>query len=216
LKRSDIKAKKILITAGPTWVPIDTVRVISNIATGKTGILLAKVLAKQGAKVTLMLGPVETCCIDKNIKVIYFKFFDELSLLLKNELKRQHYDIVIHSAAVSDYRPLLSSKKKLSSSAKKLTLALKQTPKIIDYLRGASPDSFLVGFKFEPDLTENRLVSEARSLIKRAHLDLAVANTVHNNHYRAWIVNEKDKSGCFSGKKEMVRGLLTLIKNAGN
>ena len=58
--RMSLKNKRILITAGPTWVAIDSVRVISNIATGETGILLAKRLSLQGAKVTLALGP--SCC----------------------------------------------------------------------------------------------------------------------------------------------------------
>ena len=52
-----LKNKKVLITAGPTWVPIDNVRVISNTATGETGILLSEKLKNLGAKVTLLLGP---------------------------------------------------------------------------------------------------------------------------------------------------------------
>ncbi len=213
---TNLNGKRILITAGPTWVPIDAVRVVSNTASGKTGILLAKALAKLGAKVTLMLGPVGTCCIDKSIKVIGFRFFDELNSLLKNELRVKRFDIVIHSAAVSDYRPLSVNKKKLGSSAKILSLTFKQTPKLIDYLRKTSPGSFLVGFKFEPDLSENRLINEARLLIKRARLDLAVANTFNKNGYRAWLVNENEKFGPFLGKEELVKGLSALIKNAGN
>ncbi len=54
-----LNGKRILITAGPTWVPIDNVRVISNIATGTTGVLLAWQTSAQGAKVTLVLGPCE-------------------------------------------------------------------------------------------------------------------------------------------------------------
>jgi len=211
-----LKNKRILITAGPTWIPIDAVRVISNTASGKTGILLAEVLAKLGAKVTLILGPVQDYQAEKNIKVIDFKFFDELNASLKNELKGKRYDIVIHSAAVSDYRPLTISKKKLSSNAKIFSLTLKQTPKLIYYLRKVSPASFLVGFKFEPDLTKDRLIAEARSLIKRARLDLAVANTVTKNGYRAWIVNAREKFGPFSNKMELVRDLSVLIKNARN
>jgi phosphopantothenoylcysteine decarboxylase/phosphopantothenate--cysteine ligase len=213
---TNLNGKRILITAGPTWAPIDTVRVISNTATGETGILLAKVLAKQGAKVTLILGPVGSCCVDKNIKVIGFKFFNELNSLLKKELKRKRYDAVIHSAAVSDYEPLSVAKKKLSSGVKILSLTFKPTPKIIDCLRKYSPDSFLVGFKFEPDLTGNKLIKEARSLIKRAHLDLAVANTAGKNGYRAWMVNVKTGLGPFSSKEELVKNLSALIKNAGN
>ena len=213
---TNLNGKRILITAGPTWVAIDAVRVISNTASGKTGILLAKVLARLGAKVTLLLGPVETCCIDKRIRVIDFKFFDELDSSLKKELKGKRFDIVIHSAAVSDYRPKSVSRKKISSSAKNLSLTLKQTPKIINHLRKISPGSLLIGFKFEPGLSENSLINKARSLIKRAQLDLAVANTAGRNGYKAWIVSTNEELGPFSKKEELVINLSALIKNAGN
>lgn len=214
---TNLSNKKILITAGPTWAPIDNTRVISNIATGKTGILLAKDLARTGAKVTLMLGPVSAGCVAKPIKVINFKFFDELNSLLRRELKKKRYDIVIQAAAVSDYMPVACSKSKLSSEHKKLSLELIQTPKIIDSLRKESPGSFLVGFKFEPDLTGSKLIKRARLLMKRAHLDLTVANSMHNN-YTAYLVGSRRKYGPFSSKEAMVKGLISLLgkQNAGN
>ena len=54
---SQLKNKKILITAGPTWIPIDKVRVITNIFKGRLGIIIAKEAIKRKAKVTLLLGP---------------------------------------------------------------------------------------------------------------------------------------------------------------
>ena len=97
----NFKNKHILITAGPTWVPIDSVRVISNIATGQTGISLANQFSSLGAKVTLLLGPqANSIQINNDIKVINFKFFDELKQLLAKELKSKQLDLIIHSAAV--------------------------------------------------------------------------------------------------------------------
>lgn len=213
---TNLNNRRILITAGPTWVPIDAVRVIGNTATGETGILLAKKLAEQGAKVTLILGPAGNCCIDKKIKVINFKFFDELNSLLKSELKNGRYDTVIHSAAVSDYRPVYAGKGKISSGRKALSLTLKPTAKIIDSLRKVSPGSLLVGFKFEPDAAEKQLINEARSLIKRARLDLAVANTAGKNGYKAWIVSNSEALGPLLNKEGLVKELSALIKDAGN
>ena len=207
----NLKVKRVLITAGPTWVPIDAVRVISNTASGATGILLAKDLARQGAKVTLMLGPVKVGCQDKAIKVINFKFFNELSSLLKNELKKKHYDTVIHSAAVADYGPEKSSRKKISSGLKSLRLKLKATPKIIDSLRKISPRSFLIGFKFEPGLKGDKLVEKARPLIKRAGLDLVVANSAYAKRYIAYLVATKKHYGPFFSKESMVKNLVRLI-----
>ena len=66
------KNKKILITAGPTWIAVDSVRVISNTASGETGQLLADRLAREGAKVTLVLGPVPNRLKNKKVKVIPF------------------------------------------------------------------------------------------------------------------------------------------------
>jgi phosphopantothenoylcysteine decarboxylase/phosphopantothenate--cysteine ligase len=209
---TNLNGKRILITAGPTWVPIDRVRVISNTASGKTGILLSEVLSDQGAKVTLLLGPVGSYQINKKIRVVDFKFFDQLSSLIKKELSSKQYDSIIHSAAVSDYQPAKEYKNKLGSDNKKLTLVLKQSPKIIDSLRKLNPASYLVGFKFEPQATESILIKEARRLIKRAKLDLAVANSSRDNKYRAYLVNSNEVFGPFSSKSSMVRSLIGSLK----
>lgn len=208
---TNLRGKRVLITAGPTWVPIDKVRVISNTATGRTGILLANKLAQQGAKVTLLLGSLNSCCLNRNIKLVPFKFFDELNLLLKRELKSRHYDIIIHSAAVSDYKPSIFRKKKLSSGHKSLKLTLKPTPKIIDSLRKISPRSFLVGFKFEPDLATSKLIKKARQLIQRAKLNLAVGNSACDKSYIAYLVSANKNYGPFLSKEKMIKGLIGLI-----
>lgn len=73
-----LKNKRVLITAGPTWVAIDKVRVISNTATGATGKILAQQLANKGAKVTLLINAENSCCLNKKIKILPFRFFDQL------------------------------------------------------------------------------------------------------------------------------------------
>jgi phosphopantothenoylcysteine decarboxylase/phosphopantothenate--cysteine ligase len=209
---TNLKGKRVLITAGPTWVPIDAVRVISNTASGSTGILLAQKLAEQGARVTLMLGPVERVYKNKTVRVINFRFFDELRSLLKSELKKTYYAAVIHTAAVSDYAPRIrKARKKISSELKALRLELKPTPKIIDSLRKISPGSFLIGFKFEPELKGNKLIRKARLLVQRAKLDLAVANSICNKQYVAYLVAAKKQDGPFSSKDKMVKNLVRLI-----
>jgi phosphopantothenoylcysteine decarboxylase/phosphopantothenate--cysteine ligase len=206
-----LKNKKVLITAGPTWVPIDKVRVISNIATGQTGIFLAKELQKLGAKVTLLLGPIEACGLDKNINLIRFKFFDELRDLIKKELKSKKYDIFIHSAAVSDYRPLKTYSYKIKSDIKNLKLSLIPTEKLIEMIKKIVPYIFLVGFKLETGVSSKKLISRAKSLIKRAKLDLAVANKIYNDQYKAFILDGKKIKGPFLNKKEMAKKLIKLI-----
>ncbi len=203
--------RRILITAGPTWVPIDSVRVISNTATGLTGILLASEAIRRGAKVTLLLGPGNDCCLDKAIKVIRFKFFEELKNILAKELRKK-YDILIHSAAVSDYRLKKISKRKISSQLKNLSLKLSPTPKLIDAVKKIQPSLFLVGFKFEPGAQKAGLIRQARSLIRHSGADLVVANTgISRGRYNAYIVN-KDAVTAEAGSKDgLAKALLGQI-----
>ncbi len=211
----NFKNKRILITAGPTWVPIDSVRVISNIATGETGILLARGLNKRGAKVSLVLGPVSNTINDKGIepgiKLIKFKFFDELKNIIIQQIKTRRYDIVIHTAAVSDYRPKPARAKKIKSGIKKLNLVLEPTPKIIDYIKQLDPKVVLIGFKFEPGSAKNRLLKEAKCLMRRSNLDLTVANTILDNRYQAYIILKDKISAALYDKRNLVKKLLEEI-----
>ena len=207
-----LKNKRILITAGPTWVPIDTVRVISNVATGQTGILLAEKLRRLGAKVTLLLGPVETCCLNKKIRVIRFRFFSELKNLIIKELKTKKYDIVIHSAAVSDYKPSKVYLGKIKSGIKNLRLSLVPAEKIIDLIKRIDNSIILVGFKFEPQAGKDMLIKRSKELIRHANLDLAVANTIDKNKYCAHILDNYNRSyGPIFNKKNLVAKLANLI-----
>ncbi len=206
-----LKNKHVLITAGPTWVPIDKVRVISNTSTGTTGFILAKKFKDAGAKVTLVHGPVCECNLKCHAKRIRFKFFDELSRVVTKELKTARVDILIHSAAVSDYKLSSIHKGKIPSGDKELRLTLVPTVKIIEGLKKISPDLFLVGFKFEPQASRIFLIKEAKSLISKSKADLVVANTNSGNKYRAYIVSAKKTSGPFLTKERMSAELLHAI-----
>lgn len=205
------KKKKILITAGPTWVSIDRVRVISNIASGETGITLAGKFSRLGAKVTLLLGPVEACCPDSRINLKRFKFFDELKNIIVSEIRDKKYDIVIHSAAVSDYMPVKKYSNKVSSNIKKWSLDLIQTQKIIDLIKKINNKVFLVGFKFEPGKNKKRLINCARRIMKRSRFDLAVANSIEGSQYRAYIVNLDRIYGPFRNRELLTDNLIRVI-----
>ncbi|MDD5097159.1 MAG: phosphopantothenoylcysteine decarboxylase [Candidatus Omnitrophica bacterium] len=208
---TNFRNKKVLITSGPTWVRIDKVRVISNTATGNTGILLAKKFQEEGCQVTLLLGPVNIAALNNKVKVKRFTFFNELNTLLKNELKKD-YDIIIQSAAISDFAPQLTGQEKISSQCKNLKLVLKPTVKIINCLRKLKPNAFLIGFKFEPGLKATELIKKTRNLIKSAGLNLAVGNNLIHNQYHAYLVNESGIVGPFSSKPAMVNSLIKLVR----
>ena len=94
---------RVLITCGATWTPIDDVRVISNVSSGEMGHLIARAFRSYGAFVTIIEGPVTHTLVDKEIKIIKYRFFDELARVLSQELLKK-YDVIIHAAAVSDFK----------------------------------------------------------------------------------------------------------------
>lgn len=201
-----LKNKKVLITAGPTWVKIDDVRVISNIATGETGILLAKKLRESGACVTLILGQSNICCLPVRIKVIHFKFFEELKDAVKRQLRKNKYDIIIHSAAVSDFRPGQVNKGKIDSGCLKV-LKLTPLPKIIGSIKALAPKAFLIMFKLEPRLKGQALIKKAIVSLQQAGANLVVACTL--NPYRAFIIDR-------AGNKTLVRSKADLARKLSN
>lgn len=203
--------KRVLITAGPTCVAIDSVRVISNIATGQTGILLAKRLNQCGARVTLVLGPAQERALTKKISLIRFRLFEELRSAVKKELSLRHYDIIIHSAAVSDFKPKRFIKGKLKSE-KASVLELSPLPKIVKEIRRAASQAQLVMFKLEPYATDAELIARARKALSEAGADLIVANRI-KPRYRAYILDKYTKYAQANSRQALVRGLARVLKD---
>ncbi len=205
-----LKGKRILITAGPTWVSLDPVRVISNTASGETGKRLAYACAQAGARITLLLGPGEAPAPDKRICVRRFRFFEELDQSLRAELRKK-YDAVVHSAAVSDYRPQRVSRAKISSRMKRWSCTFVPTPKLIAQIRTAAPESLTIGFKFEPEAAYPALIASAARLMRACRLDGVVANTVAGGRYKAYIVTPRAAPRPCSSKAELVKELTRMV-----
>lgn len=204
--------KRILITAGPSWVAIDKARVIGNIASGETGFILAEKFQKLGAKVTLLLGPGYFRGAQTGIKIIRFQYYSELEQLLTNELKKGKYAAVIHAAAVADYAPKEIIQHKISSQRANWKINLVPTKKLINDLKSYGTGLFTVGFKFEPDENDTRLIEKGKALLKQADLNLVVANSNKNTGYRAFILDEKNKYGPFPSKIKMAGYLSKLVE----
>ena len=201
-----------MITSGPTWIPLDKVRIISNISSGQIGRYLSDGLKKKGADVSLLLGPGVEATSKEAIRVLSFKYFDEFSKLLKRELKLRKYDVVIHTAAVADYQPIKKIKGKLKSGIGIFSLVLKPTAKIINSIKKLRPDVFLVAFKLDLDVTKNTLIKRALLVLEKSHADLVVANTFTSRRYRAYIIDPKGKilAGAQT-KLELSRKLTKII-----
>ena len=204
----NLKNKKILITAGPTWVPIDSVRVISNVASGETGILLAERFRRLHAKVTLILGPVGSCRLNKKIKVFRFCFFKELKMMVRKELLSQRYDFIIHSAAVADFRPETRTNGKLSSN-KNHTLKLLMLPKIVRQMRKLAPKTKLIMFKLEPGISVSSLLKKAKVTMAKTKADFIVANTI--TPYRVFIIDNTGRSIKVKSKIDLSNKLIKIL-----
>ena len=177
---------KVLVTCGPTWVAIDDVRVISNISSGQMGHLIATAFKQAGAQVTVIEGPVTDGLKLPGVKVVKYKFFDELSKALKVECAKK-YDIVVHAAAVSDFKVVGRSKTKLNSD-KPLVLELTPTEKLIQNIKRIAPHSFLVGFKLASSIKPSMLGQLTRTLFTESQCDVVIANSVKRG-YSGYIVD---------------------------
>jgi len=210
----DIKAlknKRVLITAGPTWVPIDSVRAIGNLASGETGIRLAEKLKESGAKVTLCLGPVPGSYAPKGIKLIRFVFFNDLKRAIFKEIASKKYGLIIHSAAVSDFRPKKIFSKKISSDLPRLNLELVRNPKLLDSFKKIDASLKIVAFKFEPRKAIPHLIKEAKGLLNRSGSFLVIANTVTNGRYNAYIVSQNTTQGPIKSKADLTEKLVNKL-----
>ncbi|WP_182126208.1 MULTISPECIES: bifunctional phosphopantothenoylcysteine decarboxylase/phosphopantothenate--cysteine ligase CoaBC [Nitrosopumilus] len=207
---STLQNKKVLMTAGPTIEYIDPVRVITNLSSGKTGVSLASELISAGAKITLIYGPGNENP-PRGAKVINVATNKEMLDATKKELKKK-YDIVIMAAAVSDYTPENTSKSKIKSNKKSLTIRLKKAPKIIDQVKKIQKNTMLVGFKAEINLSKSALIKSAKTKLKESDADLIIANDIGtkyqknpNNNQIIIVDNQKTITSGWKKKEKIVK-----------
>jgi len=212
---SILHKKRILMTVGPTVEYIDPVRVVTNLSTGRTGVLLASELVSAGAKVTLVYGP-GSAVPPSGAKVISVKTSKEMFDAVKKEMKKK-FDVVILAAAASDYTVQNYSKLKIKSSQKSLQIKLKQAPKIIDHIKKWQKNVFLVGFKAETNLSKKKLEESARKKMKEVKADLIIANDVGKKYQKNPDFNEiilvNSKKAVSSGWKRKEK-IVKIIKKA--
>jgi len=210
--------KKILVTAGPTWVPVDRVRVLTSIFSGETGLRIARHFSNLGADITLLMGP-GRAKFEKDdwnsMNIKQFFYYDDLDNLLHQKLKEEKYDIIIHSSAVADYTPSNKFNGKIPSGSKDLTIELETTEKLVDYIRTEAPESFLVKFKLQVGKTQCELLDIALNSLRNSNANLIVANDLDEmageNHV-AYILDNTGKAEKVLTKEDLCRGLEREIK----
>ena len=173
---SEIAGLNVLISLGGTFEEIDPIRGISNRSSGKMGLELAKEAYRLGANLKILAA---------HHDVTIPKVFDVVDAKSSSEMnERTHefvpdFDIFIATAAISDFAPILKEDYKISSSIN-LSLEFEPVKKIIQEIKKINPNIFLVGFKAEYNISEDRMIECAKVQMKDAGTDLVVANDVYD------------------------------------
>ena len=170
-----LTGKKILITAGPTYEPIDPVRFIGNRSSGKMGIAIAEEFAKAGNEVTLVKGATELNPANASIKQIKVQTAAEML-----EACAQYFssaDVIVFAAAVADYTPKFKSETKIKKKDEEFSLELIKTKDIAAELgKKKKVNQVIVGFALETDNEEEN----AKDKLKRKNFDFIVLNSMRD------------------------------------
>jgi len=178
-----------IVTAGPTFEPLDDVRRLTNFSTGRLGAELADYLTKRGHKVTLLIGEQATYQGARNAHLVRsFSATADLRDQLKQFAKKK-VDAIFHAAAVSDFAfgqlftrdasgklTSLKRSKKLSTRSGSLFAELTPTPKIIASLRAWFPQTIIIGWKFEANGKRTNALASAHRQLAECQTDACVAN----------------------------------------
>jgi len=173
-KNLPLEGKKVLISAGPTIEQLDPVRYISNHSSGKMGYSLAETALSLGAEVKLISGPTNQSISSENIKIVHIKTGNELLEAIRNDYNNS--DIVIMAAAVSDYKPIEFSEKKIKKDNNELNIKFEKTTDILFELGQNKKNQILVGFALE----NNNELSHAKNKLEKKNLDLIVLNSLND------------------------------------
>ncbi|MCX7728266.1 MAG: phosphopantothenoylcysteine decarboxylase [Bacteroidia bacterium] len=195
-KSEELIGKKVLVTAGATYEPIDPVRFIGNRSSGKTGAALAEEFYLRGAEVYLIYGnihvPLPTY---SGIKKIYTptaqQMFDVCVKLFTD------VDMAVLAAAVADYTPIQFSTVKIKKEDGEMTLHLKKTPDILKTLgEQKKQNQILAGFALET----NCLIENAQKKLTSKNADVIFAN-ICSEENPAFHVDENEIVALFKNNQ---------------
>jgi phosphopantothenoylcysteine decarboxylase / phosphopantothenate---cysteine ligase len=175
LQSRELKGKKVLVTAGPTFEKIDPVRFIGNRSSGRMGFALAEEAAGRGAEVTLITGPVQIGAVHPAIRRIDV---ESAAAMYKSCIKHAgKSDIILMSAAVADYTPATPANSKIRKQDATLNLRMEPTTDILLELgKKKKKGQLIVGFALETDHEEASALKKLRS----KNLDMVVLNSLRD------------------------------------
>ena len=210
----------VLVTGGPTPVPIDDIRYLTNRFTGRLSYAIVRAFYLAGAQVHWVLGKSQftppswlSCYAVDN--------FEEYVETLRHLAAEQGCQVGVFSAAVADY----TLKKPYAGkhpSGETWPLTLSKTPKVIDQMHQAFPEMYKISFKLESGIPHDELLKIARQRLQK-HSQLVVANQVSSDRSHkedestdsqtAWLVSEHTAHP-FVGKAAIAQGIVDHVKTA--
>jgi phosphopantothenoylcysteine decarboxylase/phosphopantothenate--cysteine ligase len=212
-KKDDLKGKKALVTAGPTYEAIDPVRFIGNHSSGKMGWAIAEELAKRGADVTLVTGPVSLSQNGVNLKQVNVTSAEEMY----QACVKSDYDIAVMAAAVADYTPLEVATNKIKKKEAEFTLTLKKTKDILGSLgKEKKAGQLLVGFALETDNEKENAVKKLREknadfIVLNSLKDKGAGFGVNTNKATFFFKDGSEKSLSLKTKTSLAQDIVDTI-----
>lgn len=213
-QKDDLTGKKVLITAGPTYEPIDPVRFVGNHSTGKMGVALAQEMKSRGASVTLVLGPTD---VKFDLSGIDVKHVNTAAEMYEACISRfEQADVAVMSAAVADYTPVETATEKIKKANGHLTLELTKTKDILKSLGEIKKKQILVGFALE---TNNEKENALKKLNEK-NADLIVLNSLQDagagfgsdtNKITVFAKGNVEHSFELKSKKAVAKDIVNLI-----
>ncbi len=207
--------KKVLVSAGPTYEPIDPVRFIGNHSSGKMGLAIAEELYARGAEVTLIMGPSSINMPGNGIKAVRVNTAEEMYTACTKQFDKS--DIGVMAAAVADYTPVKVATNKVKKTSDELVIELKKTKDILKNLgENKSSKQILVGFALET----NNEREYALGKLKNKNADMIVMNSLNDKGAGFGTDTNKitifDKSGKefnyeLMSKKEAAKNIVDTI-----
>jgi phosphopantothenoylcysteine decarboxylase/phosphopantothenate--cysteine ligase len=201
-----LSGKRVLVTAGGTREPIDSVRFLGNSSSGKQGIEVAKAARDAGADVTLIAANV-SAPLPKGVKIEQVSTVAEMNVAMK-----PGFDVLVMAAAVSDFHVANPTDGKLPSKVIP-NLVLSENPDLVARYTSDNPDTLVCGFALE-DAQGPELSHRAKQKLGRKGLDMIVANSLaalSSDSNDVLVVDSSGEQRISGSKREIAQALIRLI-----
>lgn len=219
-----ISGLNVLVTAGSTVEHIDSIRILTNLSSGKMGLNIAQQCLDEGFGVTLIYGFTSlNIPNDPRMNIIRVKTTEEMFKAVRETILKDKQHVVFHAAAVADFSVSSSNQKrptKIDTRNGTKTIKLVPTIKIVDKIKEFDKKIFLVAFKAEYHISEKLLMKKAFAKLNESNADIIVANDVSrkgcdfgSDTNEVYIIDKEKKviHVPLKSKREIARNLIKIV-----